>query len=175
MKVFCVILQAFFFVWLCFAGGCEPATPGVELPAETNKVSSQLSAYTSYGPVKIDILPLTEFVSDEVDQDGSVIKVYVGLLDEFGCQMKAPGVFRFELYKKVLRSSEQKGRRIAIWPDIDLTQTPENHKYWRDFLRSYEFALDFESQTSQSYILQVTCLCPNGKRLLAEFALKNGR
>jgi len=35
-----------------------------------------------------------------------------------------------------------------------------------------EFDLPFELDVNQSYILQVTCLCPNGRRLSDEFALK---
>jgi hypothetical protein len=95
----------------------------------------------------------------------------VGLLDGFDCQVKSPVVFRFELYKKVERSAEPKGKRITIWEDIDLTEPGKNNEYWRDFLRAYEFILDFEPIGKPSYILQVTCLCPDGKRLSAEFAL----
>jgi hypothetical protein len=94
------------------------------------------------------------------------------LLDSFDCQIKTPGIFRFELYKYVRRSAEPKGKRIAIWPDIDLTGTTENNNYWRDFLRAYEFNLDFVPKRNQSYILQATCLCPNGKHLSADFVLK---
>jgi hypothetical protein len=85
--------------------------------------------------------------------------------------MKSPGVFRFELYEKVPRSAEPKGKRISKWPDIDLTDAVENNARWRDYLRAYEFTLPLESETGQSHILQATCLCPNGKRLSAEFAL----
>jgi len=83
-----------------------------------------------------------------------------------------PGVFRFELYERVVRSAEPKGRRIVIWPDIDLTGAAENNEYWRDFLRAYEFNLPFEAQIKQCYILQVTYLSPSGKRLSAELSLE---
>ena len=143
------------------------------MPPATDSRFPPLPEYTPYAPGKIDILPLTEFGSTDETERASKIKVYVSLLDPFNCQMKAPGVFRFELYEYAQRSAEPKGRRIVIWPDIDLTDAVENNNYWRDFLRAYEFNLDFEPQGHQNYILQVTFLCPSGKRLSAELALKD--
>lgn len=146
-----------------------PAT--AEAPPKADE-SFDVSIYARYAPVKIDIMPLTELVSVGDDEEGSEINVYVSLLDPSGCQIKTPGVFRFELYEKVERSAEPKGKRIFIWPDVDLTELSKNNEYWRDFLRAYEFNLGFGSLGGQSYILQVTCLCPDGKRLSAEFGLK---
>ena len=170
MKVVAVILQMFFFVLLLVEGGCEPAP--TESPPRGDNRSDLLSAYSPYNPVKIDIMPLTEFVDAGEAEETSKINVYVSLLDSFGCQEKSPGVFRFELYEYVERSAEPKGRRVAIWPDIDLIDAVENNNHWRDFLRAYEFNLGFEPQSNQSYVLQATCLCPSGRRLLAEFTLK---
>ena len=82
-------------------------------------------------------------------------------------------LFETMMYEKVQRSTEPKGKRIAIWPDIDLTDGIENNKYWRDFLRTYEFDLDFERAGEQIYILQATFLCASGRRLSADFALEN--
>jgi len=171
MKAVAVIVQIFSFVLLLVVGGCE-SVPGA---AGSLSKPNRLSAYTHYIPVKIDIMPLTEFVCIDDDEEASKIKVYVGLLDAFDCQIKTPGVFRFELYEYIPRSADPKGRRIILWPDIDLIDTVKNNKNWRDFLRAYEFNLDFELASSQSYILQVTCLCPNGKRLSAEFCLKQAK
>jgi hypothetical protein len=147
--------------------GCEQF-PG--LTAKTNNDVKELSVYSRYAPAKINIMPLTEFISIDDTQQPN-INLYVSLLDSFGSQIKSPCVFRFELYQKVQRSSEPKGSRVIIWPDIDLTDPAANNEYWRDFLRAYEFDLPFEPDASQSYMLQVTCLCPNGKRISAEFAL----
>ncbi len=151
--------------------GCEqfPGLPG--LTAKTSNDIKELSVYSRYAPAKVNIMPLTEFISAGGTQQVE-IKPYVSLLDSFGSQIKSPAVFRFELYQRVLRSAEPKGRRVIIWPDIDLTDPAANNGYWRDFLRAYEFDLPFEPDASQSYILQVTCLCPNGRRISAEFALK---
>jgi hypothetical protein len=44
--------------------------------------------------------------------------------------------------------------------------------YQKVFLRAYEFNLPLESAENQSYILQITCLCPTGRRLSDEFAIK---
>ena len=152
--------------------GCEQL-PG--LPGLTDKTSNdfkKLSVYSRFAPAKINIMPLTEFISAGSTQQVK-IKPYVSLLDSFGSQVKSPAVFRFELYQRVLRSAEPKGRRVIIWPDIDLNDPAANNEYWRDFLRAYEFDLPFEPDANQSYILQITCLCPNGRRFSAEFALKS--
>ncbi|MGD8786858.1 MAG: hypothetical protein PVJ60_05500, partial [Phycisphaerales bacterium] len=58
-------------------------------------------------------------------------------------------------------------------PDVDLTDPAKNNEYWRDFLRAYEVNLPFESTGNQSYILEVTSLCPNGRRLSSEFILRH--
>ena len=171
MRTITLILQVFFLClfWVCV--GCEPTQVDVEPPARVDN-GFDVSVYTHYAPVKIDIMPLTEFIGVGDVEETSQLNVYVSLLDSFGCQIKSPGVFRFELYKRVERSSEPKGKRIFIWPDIDLTERSENNNYWRDFLRAYEFNLDFGRRSNQNYVLQVTCLCPNGRRLSAEFGLE---
>lgn len=174
MKTLCVTLQIFFFMLLFVEAGCEPAQVGMkknEQPLKSISDCNEVLFYAPYTPVRIDILPLTEYTGGSDAGGKSKIKVYVSLLDSFGYQMKSPGLFRFELYERVPRSAEPKGRRVCIWPDIDLTDVVENNGYWRDFLRAYEFSLPFEPETSQNHILQVTCLCPNGKRLSAEFSL----
>ena len=156
---------------LLVEAGCEQPPIRSELPADADNSFNRVSTYTRYASEKINILPLTEFV-DVGDAQQAKINLYVSLLDSFGCQIKSPGVFRFELYERVLRSSEPKGKRVVIWQDIDLTDLVKNNDHWRDFLRAYEFNLPFEPGGNQSYILQATCLCPSGKRLSAEFALK---
>lgn len=155
------------FLLLLASTGCEPANT-----VSSSNDDSDFNRFSKYGPVKIDIMPLTEFTAADNGEKPSKIKVYVSLLDSFDCQIKTPAVFRFELYDKVPRSAEPKGKRILIWPDIDLKDAAKNNEYWRDFLRAYEFDLPFEPQSGKSYILQTTSLCPDGKRLSADFTLK---
>ena len=133
--------------------------------------TDKLSAYKPYAAEKIEITPLTEVVAGDTDEETKV-KVYVSLSDSCGSQIKTPGIFRFELYSFVPRSAKPKGRRLHIWPDIDLADNAENSKYWRDFLRSYEFILDYE-YAGQRVILEVTCICPNGRRLSNEIELRD--
>lgn len=167
MKAIAVAVVVWVFLLLLVGAGCEPAD--VELSSRSDSGFNHLSAY---GPVKVDIMPLTEFVSTGDDEKPSKIEVYVSLLDAFDCQIKTPAVFRFELYYRVPRSAEPKGRRIFIWPDIDLNDAVKNNEHWQDFLRAYQFDLDFKPKSNQNYILQATCLCPNSKRLSADFDLK---
>ena len=138
MRVVGITAQIFFLCLLLVGAGCE------SMPAKADNCSD-ISVYARYAPVKVDILPLTEFAiaDDDEQENGSEINVYVSLLDSFGHQGKSPGTFRFELYRKLQRSAEPKGKRIVIWPDFDLTSPVKNNKHWRDFLRAYEINLDF--------------------------------
>jgi len=171
MKVLLIISQVLLLTFLIINIGCkQPAEPD-ETTVVTNDIIDKLSFYTRYAPSKVDIMPLTEFAGAD-DSQQSKINIYVSLFDQFGSQIKSPGIFRFELYEYIPRSSEPKGKRAVIWQDVDLIDPVTNNDYWRDFLRAYEFSLSCELAGNQEYILQVTCLCPNGKRLSSEFALE---
>jgi len=63
---------------------------------------------------------------------------------------------------------ESKGQRVLLWPDVDLTGAGQNNIYWRDFLRAYEFEIDFAPEPNQKYLLQVTCVTSSGQRLIAK-------
>ncbi|MDD5326485.1 MAG: hypothetical protein PHY02_01570 [Phycisphaerae bacterium] len=162
MKIVVKTTYAIAVMFLLLLGGVGCESTGAKLPQRTD---NGLNRPCEYDPAKVDIMPLTEFAG------AGKIKVYVSLLDAFDCQIKAPAIFRFELYDKVPRSAEPKGKRIFIWPDIDLKDSAKNNEHWKDFLRTYEFELSSVPKNN-SCILQVTALCPNGKRLSAEFALK---
>ncbi|MHC4620101.1 MAG: hypothetical protein ACYTEQ_20330 [Planctomycetota bacterium] len=173
MKTAGTVARILLIVSFLAGGGCEvgpPVPPGV-----SEGGSDLLSTCASYSAAKVDIIPLTEVVSPGTPDVTAEIKAYVSVLDSFGCQMKSPGVFRFELYDYGRRSPEPMGRRVGIWPDVDLTEVSTNNDYWRDYLRAYEFRLPFELQTNRTYLLQVTCLCPTGKRLTGDFELKTGK
>ena len=169
IKFIKTVFQKFLLISLFLNLSCEQSsTPPDSIVQDDSEEG--IIAYSEYFPVKIDIIPLTEFI-DEGDGQQAEINLYVSLLDSFGSQLKSPCIFRFELYQRVPRSAEPKGRRAIIWPDIDITDPAVNNKYWRNFLRAYEFNLPFQSDSTQDYILEVTCLCPNNKRLTAEFSL----
>lgn len=169
-KIFFVILTVFFL----FDAGCEQGTGHSMISGRSDNENEKLFIYVDYCPVEVDIIPLTGFV-ELGDSRQSQINLYVSLLDSFGSEIKSPCVFRFELYEKVQRSAEPKGKRVVIWPDIDLTKPATNNKYWRNFLRAYEFNLPFAPAGNQIYILEVTCLCPTGKRLISDFTINTQR
>jgi len=151
--------------------GCGPQ-PSSQGPAvEHEGGSAEITPCVRYAPVKIDITPLTEFLPADNTQRPR-INLYVSLLDSFGSQIKSPGRFRFELYERVQRSATPKGKRLAMWPELDLTDPATNSDYWRDFLRAYEFTLPLEQFTNESRILEVTFFCPSGRRISSEFTLK---
>ena len=160
MSITCTLIS----LAILLAAGCEPSA---------QKVAAKDCQDFAFAPAKIEIIRLTEFTTAEDRSRKPQIRIYLNFLDEFNNQMKAPGTFRFELYQYVPRSAEPKGKRITIWPDIDITDPKNNNKHWRDFLRSYQFNLDFSPPKNQTYVLQATCLCPEGRRLTAEFLLKS--
>jgi hypothetical protein len=171
-SVFCHLFSVVCLLVMFLGGaGCEQMRGLPEFTTQTDNDFKRLSVYSHFAPEKISIMPLTEFINPGGTRQANM-NLYVSLLDSFGSQIKSPCVFRFELYQRVQRSADPMGKRVIIWPDIDLTDAVENDEYWRDFLRAYEFNLPFESAANQSYILQVTCLCPTGRRLSDEFALK---
>lgn len=151
--------------------GCRPGVLPSASVVENEDGPIETAPCTRYAPVKLDIAPLTEFLpADKTHRPR--IKLYVSLLDPFGSQIKSPGRFRFELYEHVQRSAEPKGRRIAMWPELDLTDPVTNNEYWQDFLRAYEFTLPLDQAAGESHVLQVTYFCPSGRRITAEFTLK---
>jgi hypothetical protein len=158
------ILVVTFVAGLFFPGCQEPGQVGTSQPCPGY-------VHRFHSASDIELLPLSEFVETDEGQTAGQVKVFVSVLDSFGCQVKVPGVFRFELYEKVARSAQPKGKRVALWSDIDLREPVVNNSHWRDFLRAYEFSLDFEPSKGTDYILQATCMCPGDVRLSDEMAL----
>lgn len=169
MKLSRDTLSLFAFACALLNAGCQnqPAT-------NTDNGPDGVAPCTRYAPERIDIPPLTEYVpADQAHRPR--IDLYVTLLDPFGSQIKAPGTFRFELYEHVQRSAKPKGRRVAMWPDVDLTDPLTNNDYWLDFLRAYQFTLPLDQSDAANHILQVTYFCPNGKLLTSEFTLRRNQ
>ena len=142
--------------------GCTPLSP-VSTPSDDQ--GKGLGYQVGFAPAKINIIPLTEYVKPQESGQSGFIKVYISVLDEYGSQIKTPGTFRFELCERELRSVDPKGKRIIIWPDLDLTEAKTNNRYWRDFLRTYEFHLDVNPAGRDSVILDATFITPEGKRI----------
>lgn len=164
------------FVAVLLSGCGEPQVyvppPPRQVVRRTEPVEPPATIPAGFAPTKINILPLTELNGSSTGGQNATLKVYVALLDEFGSPIKTPGVLRFELYEHIQRSAQAKGQRIAIWSDFDLTHPARNNEHWRDFLRAYEFSLDTSASRDRPYILEVTHLCPDGRRLSGEFMLK---
>lgn len=145
--------------------GCGPATDQSPATAQT---AINDTAAKAYAPEQAQIMPLTEVVTIN---KASIIQAYVCLLDKFDSQIKYPAVFRFELYQKVQYSGQPKGKRLQLWPDFKLNDAAANNKFWQDTFRAYKFELDAKIQPQTSYVLQVTCTLPNGRRLSADIDL----
>jgi hypothetical protein len=149
--------------------GCEPDSSAGRI--SSGRDSDALGAYVASG---VHIVGLTEITPVSEGPLQGKINVYVDLVDSFGCRVKSPGLFRFELYEFVPRSSEPKGKRMSIWPDIDLTDATDNNSHWRDFLRAYQFELplSFSPRPDESFVLEVTFTTPRGNRLRDTFHLR---
>ena len=120
-----------------------------------------------YAANQVRIIGLTTVEPNPNSGASAVISAYVGLRDSFDSSVKGPGVFRFELYEYVPRTGDRKGKRLYSWPDIDLNDAVENNNYWKDFLRAYSFTLNagIDPKLPRTYVLQITCFMPSGKRL----------
>lgn len=148
--------------------GCEPDGSAGQVSSGTG--GDALGAYVAS---EVHIVGLTEITPVSEGPWQGKLNAYVDLVDSFGCRVKSPGVFRFELYDFVPRSSQPKGERIFFPPDIDLADVTENNKRWRDFLRAYQFELDldFSPRPDESFVLEVTFTTPDGRRLKDLFQL----
>ena len=182
MRVITPIWHVAFPVLLLTCAGCEPVQITGPIPSDVNSPVVPVCVY--YAPVRIDIIPLTEFSGLDAGAEPQ-IDAYVSLLDAFGSQVKSPARFRFELYERVERSADPKGERVKKWPEsdpadpntdelywTDLSDPAANNRHWRDFLRAYQFSLGFRPTPQTAYILEATCLTPDGRRLTTEFHLK---
>ncbi|MCD6392555.1 MAG: hypothetical protein J7M40_03510 [Planctomycetes bacterium] len=150
------------------AAGCEIP----ENPADPNMSSARFRQDTTtvacvFLPERIRMIGLTEIVSDSGLGGEAVLSIYVDIFDAWDSHIKAPARFRFELYEYVPRSSDSRGNRLMIWPDIDLTDPAVNNSYWHDYLRAYIFDLqmNFKPEPNTTYILEATCTTAQGKRL----------
>jgi hypothetical protein len=157
-----------FIIALAFYTGCTDQPSGSVFPIG-------VAPCARFGPTRVDILPITSLVPVSTSAHDSTINVYVCLLDSFDSQIKTPAVFRFELFEHAQRSADPKGKRLAIWPDIDLTDPAANNNLWQDFMRAYLFSLPLQKSSADNCILHVTCLCPSGRRLSADFLIKSAR
>jgi len=164
MRYIIFILKLQFILGLVFYAGCSGSSSGPILPFAS-------APCTRFGPARVDVIPITSLVPAPDSDRNSTINAYVCLIDAFDSQIKSPAVFRFELFELLQRSTNPKGKRLVLWPDIDLSDPGANNGHWQDFLRAYLFSLPLQ-QRPDSAILQVTCLCPSGKRLTADFLLR---
>lgn len=154
---------------LVVSAGCEQET--VTSSTNPGRNLDILSAYTASS---VSIMGLTGIVPDEENPNRATLRVYVDVLDSEGVRIKTPGVFRFELYQFVPRSSNPMGKRLKLWEDIKLLDPVENNARWRDFLRAYQFDLDLEFGPVRpaGYVVQVMLTTTSGKRLYNNYHLK---
>jgi hypothetical protein len=158
--IICVALS------ICLCGCEQPQTK----PLNTEQCISRIEAY---GPATLEIVGLSELKAVAGEEDAAKLKIFVKALDSCGSAIKAPCAFRFELYEYAARSQSPLGKRLEIWPDIDLTDSAKNNDQWRDYLRAYEFNFDVTSSLKfgSVYVVEVTCLSPLGKRMSAQYKL----
>ena len=157
------------------AAGCEipdnPADPNISPP---HSRQDTIPAGCVFTPERIRIIGLTEIVADASLGYEAVLSIYVDMFDGYDSHIKAPAIFRFELYEFVPRSSESRGERLIIWPDIDLTDGAVNNGYWQDYLRTYHFELQmsFMPAPETRFTIEATCTTQEGKRLSNERQIK---
>jgi len=150
------------------AAGCEVAdNPGDPNSPQLIRQHRMNPVVCAFSPARIRIIGLTEIVGVGDSSDTAAISIYLDVFDAYDSHIKAPARFRFELFEFVPRSSEPRGDRLVIWPDIDLTEPAANNSYWQDYLRAYHFQLgmDFKPAPGATFTLEATCTTPDGRRL----------
>ncbi len=150
------------------AAGCEiPDNPADSNISPARRRQYTIGAACVFTPERIRIIGLTEIVPGAGLGGEAVLSVYVDIFDAYDSHIKAPVTFRFELYEFVPRSSESRGNRLMIWPDIDLTNPGVTNGYWHDYLRTYNFDLpmNFRPAPEATFTLEATCTTQEGKRL----------
>ncbi len=151
-----------------FYAGCSTQPPVAD---SSPAVFHDSTPCSRFGPARIDVLPITS-IAPAADRDAT-IDTYVCLIDAFDSQIKAPVIFRFELFQRLQRSADPKGKRLIVWPDIDLADPAINNNFWQDFLRAYFFSLPLQKSSAENCILHVTVICPSGKRLTADYIVRS--
>lgn len=153
-------------ILLLTAVGCEPTSTSRPQPTPGDS-----GIYEQYQPQKALFLPLTEIKPPKQQFTTETITAFVALQDTGNSAIKAPGIFRFELYQYAPRTAEGRGKRLQLWDDINLTNFPENNNHWRDYLRAYEFELEYEFAADGKFVLEVTFISSESKRLTTEITL----
>jgi hypothetical protein len=169
MKTISFLTKLVFVLAPVFYAGCSTTQPGADSPPSLFHDSTPCSRF---GPARIDVLPITSIAPASASDRDAAINAYICLIDAFDTQIKAPAIFRFELFQRLQRSADPKGKRLIVWPDIDLTEPAANNNLWQDFLRAYLFALPLQKTSADNCILHVTVICPSGKRLTADFIVR---
>ena len=166
---FTVSVATVFSMAMFFLCGCQPEYSQPARPVSDTITECEI--LNTYQPVKAVFMPLSEVRSSDNNSDPDTITAYISLNDSAGSAIKAPAVFRFELYQFRPLSADPKGKRLYIWDDTNLNSFKDNNRYWRDYLRAYEFKLIYNCPDCTKYVLEVTCMSQSGTRLLADIIL----
>jgi hypothetical protein len=121
-----------------------------------------------YGPQELTLLGLSK-IQPATGEQPAKFKFFVAVLDQYNTPLRYPGVIRFELYTRLLKSPISKGRQICVWPEIDIRDSEVNSRYFRDYLRAYEFELEAKQPVApDTYVVLITYTLPDGRRIVNE-------
>jgi len=165
-----VSVSSVFSMVLLPLAGCEAERPAPSPPVR-NPVA-EVEQFQEYYPTRAAFLPLTEITPADQPGKTDTIVAYITLADSAASAVKAPATFRFEIFQFKPLSLDPRGKRLYIWDDINLTAFNDNNRYWRDYLRAYEFTLAYDCDAATKYVLEATCLHPSGTRLVAQTILQ---
>lgn len=118
---------------------------------------SEMSLFNTASP-GVHLLDMTGF-APAASGEGTVLRVFVqpDKIEQDLC-------FRFELYVYIPRSSNPRGKRIVLWPDIEVKANASSNSQWREHLKAYEFVLPMETQRviPPAVVLEVTAMGQDG-------------
>ena len=95
---------------------------------------SEMSLFNTASP-GVHLLDMTGF-APAASGEGTVLRVFVqpDKIEQDLC-------FRFELYVYIPRSSNPRGKRIVLWPDMEVKANASSNSQWREHLKFVCFQL----------------------------------
>ena len=105
-------------------------------------------------PPGVRLLDMTRLEPD-ASGEGMVLRAFV---QPDGMEQQVR--YRFELYGYKPRSADSRGKRLILWPDIEIAADAPTNPYWREHLKAYEFVLPVEKSTAffTTVVLEITAL-----------------
>ena len=158
---------------LIWAAGCQQ--PGTRIDLDDPDLSALVALML---PAEVEVQSFTKPVSFVGDGNADGLEVILATRDSFGDEVKAIGMFQFELRKRRLASASKLGERIAYWT-IAIRSLEPLREYWDPVSHFYVFPLKLETGplAPGPYVITARLRGPTGRVMSDEypFTYESGR